>query len=415
MTRLDDLRRALEAAIGNMTPARAQELARSFLEPGAAKEQVAKTAADILDWSQRNRERLTDVIRHEVADQMKQVGVATQDDLDTVRKRVRELERRAGMTASGRARARRRPPRGSPPRGSRPRRSRRPRSAPPRSRRTDPAAERRTNRGMSRRRLDAELVRRGLAPSRAQAREAVTAGQVRIAGITATKPATLVAEDAPVEVAGSVRPFVSRGGSKLAAALDRFGIDPKGAVVPRRRRLHRGVHGLLAAAGRRPRDRRRRRLRPARLGASIRPARRRHGPHERPHVDAGGAAVRAGARVADLSFISLGSVLPTLAQLGTATCGYVVLVKPQFEAGREAVGRGGVVRDPEVWRRVLVQVGAAAQAAGLAPAGVMASPLPGPAGNVEFLLELRRGRAPTGPLSATDVEAAIAEGEVLRR
>ncbi len=107
MTRLDDLRRALEAAIGNMTPARAQELAKSFLEPGAAKEQVAKTAADILDWSQRNRERLTDVIRREVADQMKQVGVATQDDLDTVRKRVRELERRAGMTASGRARARR--------------------------------------------------------------------------------------------------------------------------------------------------------------------------------------------------------------------------------------------------------------------------------------------------------------------
>ena len=107
MTRVDDLRRALEAAIGNMTPARAQELAKSFLEPGAAKEQVAKTAADILDWSQRNRERLTDVIRHEVADQMKQVGVATQDDLDTVRKRVRELERRAGMTASGRARARR--------------------------------------------------------------------------------------------------------------------------------------------------------------------------------------------------------------------------------------------------------------------------------------------------------------------
>ncbi len=107
MTRVDDLRRALEAAIGNMTPARAQELAKSFLEPGAAKEQVAKTAADILDWSQRNRERLSDVIRREVADQMKQVGVATQDDLDTVRKRVRELERRAGMTASGRARARR--------------------------------------------------------------------------------------------------------------------------------------------------------------------------------------------------------------------------------------------------------------------------------------------------------------------
>ncbi|HTG47826.1 MAG TPA: hypothetical protein VK646_09250 [Actinomycetota bacterium] len=109
MTRVDDLRRSLEAAIGNMTPARAQELARSFLEPGAAKEQVAKTAADIMDWSMRNRERLRDVIRREVQEQMKQVGVATQSDLDAVRKRVRELERRAGMTASGRARTRRKP------------------------------------------------------------------------------------------------------------------------------------------------------------------------------------------------------------------------------------------------------------------------------------------------------------------
>ena len=109
MTRVDDLRKAVEAMIGNMTPARAQELAKGFLEPGAAKEQVAKTAADLLDWSHRNRERLRDVIRREVQDQMKQMGGATQEELDSLRKRVRELERRAGMTASGRARARRKP------------------------------------------------------------------------------------------------------------------------------------------------------------------------------------------------------------------------------------------------------------------------------------------------------------------
>ena len=106
MTRVDDLRRAVEATIGTMTPARAQELAKGFLEPGAAKEQVAKTAADLLDWSHRNRERLRDVIRREVQDQMKQMGGATQEELDSLRKRVRELERRAGMTASGKARAR---------------------------------------------------------------------------------------------------------------------------------------------------------------------------------------------------------------------------------------------------------------------------------------------------------------------
>ena len=104
------------------------------------------------------------------------------------------------------------------------------------------------------------------------------------------------------------------------------------------------------------------------------------------------------------------TVLPALAPLGTADTEAVVLVKPQFEAGRDAVGRGGVVRDPDVWRDVLERVAAAARREGLEPAGVMASPLPGPAGNVEFLLHLRRG----SPSAPPDVESAIAEGEELR-
>ncbi len=105
MTRVDDMRKQFEATIGNLTPARAQELAKGFLEPGAAKDQIAKTAADLLEWSQRNRQRLRSAIRDEIRDQMRQMGVATQDELDAVRKRVRELERSAGMTASGRRRA----------------------------------------------------------------------------------------------------------------------------------------------------------------------------------------------------------------------------------------------------------------------------------------------------------------------
>jgi polyhydroxyalkanoate synthesis regulator phasin len=104
MTRVDDMRKALEATIGNLTPARAQELAKGFLEPGAAKEQVAKTAADMMEWSQRNRQRLRSGIQEEIKVQMRQMGVATQDELDALRKRVRELERAAGMTASGRKR-----------------------------------------------------------------------------------------------------------------------------------------------------------------------------------------------------------------------------------------------------------------------------------------------------------------------
>jgi polyhydroxyalkanoate synthesis regulator phasin len=105
MTRVDDMRKTFEAALGNLTPARAQELAKGFLEPGAAKDQIAKSAADILEWSQRNRQRLRSAIQDEIRDQMRQMGVATRDELDGLRKRVRDLERAAGMTASGRRRA----------------------------------------------------------------------------------------------------------------------------------------------------------------------------------------------------------------------------------------------------------------------------------------------------------------------
>jgi polyhydroxyalkanoate synthesis regulator phasin len=103
---IDDLRRTIEGLLGTLTPAKAQQLAKDMLEPGAAKEQVAKTTADLLQWSQGNRERLTSFIRREIAEQMKAVGgVASQTDLDAVKKRVRDLERASGMTASGRAKA----------------------------------------------------------------------------------------------------------------------------------------------------------------------------------------------------------------------------------------------------------------------------------------------------------------------
>ena len=103
MTKLDDVRKTIEAALGALTPAKAQQLARGILEPNAAKEQVAKLAADLLEWSQRSRDRIVDVVRHEIGEQLHQMGGATQDELDALKKRVRELERRAGMTASGRA------------------------------------------------------------------------------------------------------------------------------------------------------------------------------------------------------------------------------------------------------------------------------------------------------------------------
>jgi polyhydroxyalkanoate synthesis regulator phasin len=102
MTRIDDVRKTIETTLGTLTPAKAQQLAKGLLEPDARKDQVAKTAGDLLEWSQKNRQKLRDLVRREIRDQLEQVGVASRADLDALKKRVRELERNAGMTASGR-------------------------------------------------------------------------------------------------------------------------------------------------------------------------------------------------------------------------------------------------------------------------------------------------------------------------
>ena len=100
---IDDLWQTIEATLGNLSPAKARELAKNIAEPGAAKEQVAKTAADLMEWSQHNRERIRSIVSREIADQGSHLGLASQAELDALKKRVRELERAAGMTASGRA------------------------------------------------------------------------------------------------------------------------------------------------------------------------------------------------------------------------------------------------------------------------------------------------------------------------
>lgn len=105
---MDDVWKTIEATLGNLTPAKARELAKSIAEPGAAKEQVAKTAADLMEWSQHNRERIRSIVSHEIVAQGANLGLASQSELDALKKRVRELERAAGMTASGRS-ARRTP------------------------------------------------------------------------------------------------------------------------------------------------------------------------------------------------------------------------------------------------------------------------------------------------------------------
>lgn len=107
---IDDIRRMVEGMLGTLTPAKAQQLSKDLMEPGAAKEQVAKLTADLLEWSQANRERMSTFVRREISDQLKTVGgVATQAELDALKKRVRDLERAAGMTASGRTTSKRSP------------------------------------------------------------------------------------------------------------------------------------------------------------------------------------------------------------------------------------------------------------------------------------------------------------------
>ena len=242
-------------------------------------------------------------------------------------------------------------------------------------------------------RLDSELVRRGLARSRQDAQDLVAAGRVRIAGLTATKVATAVdpAVSLTVDKADEVESYVSRGGDKLAGAL----ADLDGPVLNGRRCMDAGAStgGFTDVLIRRG---------AAHVTAvdvgygqfawSLRNDPRVH-VMERTNVrnlspDAIGGPVDV--IVADLSFISLTVVLPALGSCLAEAGDAVVLVKPQFEAGRDRVGRGGVVRDPSVRLDAVMQVAEAAAAIGFGVRGCVQSRLPGPAGNVEYFLWLRR-------------------------
>ena len=250
-------------------------------------------------------------------------------------------------------------------------------------------------------RLDAELVRRGLARSRQQAAELVAAGRVRVRGVLARKPATMVDPSDPVRVA-EAEPvdYVSRGGHKLAGALGAF--VPTGLRVAGRRCLDAGAStggftDVLLRAGAAEVvavD-----VGYGQLAWSLRTDPRVR-VHERTNVrhltpEAIGGPVALG--VADLSFISLRLVLPALVGCLEPDGDLVLMVKPQFEVGRGRVGAGGVVRDPKLWTESVQAVLAAAADLGLGTAGVTRSPLPGPSGNVEFFVWLRRGAPPPDP------------------
>ncbi|MEF3116212.1 TlyA family RNA methyltransferase [Streptomyces chrestomyceticus] len=267
--------------------------------------------------------------------------------------------------------------------------------------------------GVARRRLDAELVRRKLARSREHASQLIAAGRVTVGGTTATKSATQVETSAALVVRDddSDPDYVSRGGHKLAGALAAF--EPLGLKVAGRRALDAGAstggftdvllragagHVVAADVGY------------GQLAWSLQSDDRvtvkdRTNVRELTLEQIDGEPVDL--VVGDLSFIPLGLVLPALVRCAAPDADLVLMVKPQFEVGKERLGSGGVVRSAELRAEAVRGVAERAAALGLGVAGVTASPLPGPSGNVEYFLWLRAGAEALDP---ADVDRAVAEG-----
>lgn len=261
-------------------------------------------------------------------------------------------------------------------------------------------------------RLDAELVRRGLARSRDHASELISSGHVNVAGTRASKASTHVTTDVALVVTpDSARPdFVSRGGHKLAAALARFGTA--GLKITGRQALDAGAStggftDVLIRAGA-----------SAVIAVDVGYGQLAWGLQQHPAVtvmdrtNVRDLAVetlpyRPDVVVADLSFISLTLVLEPLSAVAVADADLVLMVKPQFEVGRSGLGKGGVVRDPRLRAAAMLGVADAAKGLGLGVKGVCPSPLPGPAGNVEYFLWLARG---AHDLVEVDVDRSGSEG-----
>jgi 23S rRNA (cytidine1920-2'-O)/16S rRNA (cytidine1409-2'-O)-methyltransferase len=261
--------------------------------------------------------------------------------------------------------------------------------------------------GRSRIRLDQLLVDRGLAPSRAVAQRMLLAGEVDLggAGSRTLKPGQLVAPDAGLTVAPRPR-WASRAGDKLEAALDAFGVDPDGLACLDAGASTGGFTDVLLAHGARI-------VYAVDVGRGQLIDRLQRDPRvvsmERTNLrDLRELPEPVALATLDLSFISLRLVLPAVRSLLGGDASVIALVKPQFEAGREAVPRGGVIRDPAVHRAVLVRFSADAARAGLPVVRLAASPLEGADGNREFLALLRTEDGLDGDTLATAIDALTA-------
>jgi len=255
---------------------------------------------------------------------------------------------------------------------------------------------------MARIRLDQLLTERGLARSRAEAQALVHAGEVELDGNRRLKPGQMVATDAPIIVLERPR-WASRGGAKLEAALDAFEIDVTDLAALDAGASTGGFTDVLLARGARI-------VYAVDVGRAQLVDRLRRDPRvismERTNLrELRSLPEPIDLATLDLSFISLALVLPAVHGLLGPDGRVVALVKPQFEAGRGEVPRGGVVRDPATWRRTILTVAESATRIGLHPWRVIRSPIAGSDGNVEFLMELRTGAE--GPDIGGEIEAAL--------
>lgn len=257
-------------------------------------------------------------------------------------------------------------------------------------------------------RLDAEMVRRGLARSREHAVDLIESKLVLVRGIPASKPATAVDAETSITLADERDEYVSRGGHKLAGALDAFKeLKVEGRVALDAGAstggftdvlLKRGAKKVIAVD-----------VGYGQLAWEIRQDSRVE-IHDRTNVRALNRDVirdEIDLVVADLSFISLAMVLPALISVSSSETDFLLMVKPQFEVGREKLGAGGVVREPELRRAAVCEVAKSAYELGLGTFGVVASPLPGPSGNVEYFLWLKGGGA---MITDHDLDEAITRG-----
>jgi 23S rRNA (cytidine1920-2'-O)/16S rRNA (cytidine1409-2'-O)-methyltransferase len=242
---------------------------------------------------------------------------------------------------------------------------------------------------MSRVRIDLLLVQRGLCETRAKAQARIMAGDVLVQDRPVTKAGALVPEEADVRLRGAALPFVSRGGLKLAHALEQFQVDPAGRVCFDAGASTGGFTDCLLQNGAA-------KVYAVDVGTNQLHWNLRKDPRvvsmeqmNLRHWDPAGIPERCALLVADLSFISLRLVIPPLLPSLEPGADAILLVKPQFEAGRDEVGAGGIVRDPETHERVQREIWDFFQTTALKPRARCESPILGGEGNKEFLLHLR--------------------------